>query len=66
MAKQEDTEHTMCTQVRQLEAERRKQEQAVIRLKEELITTQKLNKIMLKVSVAPLVLEGDMNRPFYR
>uniref|UniRef100_A0A7M5V9Z2 Uncharacterized protein n=2 Tax=Clytia hemisphaerica TaxID=252671 RepID=A0A7M5V9Z2_9CNID len=43
----EDTEHTLYGQVRQLESDRRKQEQNVHSLKQQLLETQKQNKLLL-------------------
>ena len=50
LAKQDEVEHNLFNQVRQLESDRRKQEQQVLRLQEEIRETQRQNKALLKVT----------------
>lgn len=48
VAKQEELEHSLYIQVKLLEADRKKQEQIVERLKEELYESQRMNKALLR------------------
>ena len=50
VSKLDEREHNLYNQARQFESERRKQEQNVLQLREELNMTQKQNKALLKVN----------------
>ena len=57
MEHHEDTEHSLYGQVRQLECDRRKQEQNVGTLKQQLADIKKKNKLLLNVRIIRISCE---------